>query len=326
MAAKDPGFQGSPPSTIKRPDKGFDFTQAARTQARVPGSTNLLARTTAAPNDAQAFLTGYLNKVGLPSLAGWAWNRYTQLGGGQAAMDQINLELPDQQAYRDRFAAISMREKAGLPQLTPAQYLQYEASLDNELALVGAPAAIRAGTAQFRDIVTKGLAGDVSINEMQARIEGGYAAVRDAHSSVRDWFGQKFGVQGDQALAAYFLAPEHSEATLARMEREAEIGGAAGRAGINVGVETAGQVAAINPQGDVSSQMQRLAELAPLFSRRVGDAAAVTTDQGVAAEFGLDATSAAALQRALEERKAAGSGGTAITADNTGLTGVGTAR
>lgn len=330
---------GGTTGTVQRPGGGLNpgqrpgwgnpqppnWQQVAATQGKKPGGGGPAVYANQQTNDAQAFLVNYLGQFGLQSLAGWAWSEYVRLGGGQGAMDTITLELPNQPAFKARFPAIEARQKAGLPQLTPAQYLQYESSLDAELATVGSP--IRAGSQAFTDITTKMLAGDVSISEAQARIENGYATVRDADPSVRQWFGDKFGVQGDHALASYFLAPEHALTTLQRMEREAEIGGAGARSGVNVGLGTANELAALNPSGDVSSQFQRIAQLNPVFNENVNETANLDPAvQGIAAEFGLDSTSALKIQRRLDERAAALGGSGRATESQSGVTGYGVAR
>lgn len=296
-------------------------------RAGVRGTTNLVDRAAPlVPTSAQQTITNFLAPYGLESLGTWAWNLYRQLGGGQTALDTIQFELPNQPAYQQRFPAIAARQKAGLPTLTPAQYLQYEATVDASLAQVGAPSQIRAGTPAFAKLTTDMLTGDVSASEASARIVNGYATVRDADPSVRQWFGDKFGAQGDAALLTTFLAPEHSLTALQEMEQQAQVGGSAARSGIDLGLSTAQRIAAINPTGSTDTQFEHLAQLDPLFHARPGDQTPVSLDQGIAGAFGLDATSAAAVQRELDERAASVAGGTSVTTDQTGITGVGAAR
>src|SRR5689334_21216975 len=106
---KDPGFRQNPQdSNVEEPKPGLNPCQRpgwAQQQPpnwqapHKPGATT----TNPIPASAMAILGPLLAQFGLQSLLQWAWTRYKQLGGGQDAVNIINFELPQQEAFRERF-------------------------------------------------------------------------------------------------------------------------------------------------------------------------------------------------------------------------------
>lgn len=273
---------------------------------------------TAGQRSALSFIRDLLASYGLPSsLADWAW---AEIVGGSSA-EEVSLALQERPEFAERFPAIARRRAAGLTPISPAEYVAYEQAAGQLLRGAGLPPGFYDG----RDDFTELLANDVSLNELNQRVSSeGWERVASAPPEVRDAFGQFFGVQGDAALAAFFIDPQRATPTLRRMAAQADIAGRARLAGgLNLDVERAGQLADLGIQGLQAQQAAaNVAERSALFTESVSDTVDLTAE-GVGLDAALGIGDASVLERRREARANALAGGGGAAAGQTGVGGLG---
>lgn len=273
---------------------------------------------TAEQRDALAYVRRILTDYGLPdSLATWAWQKIVS----GAPAEQVALDLRDTPEFQQRFPAIPAREAAGLPPLSPAEYVAYEQAAGQLFRAAGLPPGFYDDPSDFTDLLAK----DVSVAELNDRISTeGFQKVVGAPPEVRDAFQEFFGVQGDSALAAFFLDPDRAAPVLRRMATEADIAGRAALAGgLNVTADRARELAEIGVTGLQAQQAAaNVAEQSALFSESVSEGDDLTAErEGLNAAFGL--SEAASLRRRQQQRTAAFSGGGGAAASGEGVRGLG---
>jgi hypothetical protein len=273
---------------------------------------------TAEQQSAKAYIQSILEDYGLPaSLADWAWERIVN-GDSQ---EQVALDLRETPEFMTRFPAIQAREAAGLPPISPAEYVAYEKAAGQLMRLVGLPA----GFYDDRSDYTQLLANDVSLTELNDRISAdGFQRVAQAPPEVRDAFGEFFGVQGDSALAAFFIDPDRAAPVLKRMATQADIAGRARlAAGLNVDAARAGELADIGITGlQVQQAAANVGERSALFNESVSERDDLTGErEGLNAALGVG--DASKLAQRTQQRTAAFSGGGGAAAGQGGVAGLG---
>lgn len=218
--------------------------------------------------DALQSLRSVLYDFGLPlELAERAWAWLTENAVNDP--DQLRLWLYDQPEFERRFPAIKERLATGKAPVSPEEYLQLERTYSQIMRTTGLPRDLFNKPDDF----TRLIAADVSPKELEDRIVRGYEKVRAADPTVREAFSRFFGVNGDGALAAMFLDPTQASEVLAEKVREAEIGGAALRFGLDLSREQATDLVDAGIDYDRAiTGMAQVAELAPLFAETQGEA------------------------------------------------------
>ncbi|MDP9611545.1 hypothetical protein [Streptomyces demainii] len=235
-------------STIKSLQKAKKATKdkkkAARIQAQIDARSKALAtanqRATEAQNkvyetkgefdkllkgdnrDAYMALKSLFGSYGLGSLAGKIFD-YVKQGYGA---DTIGLLLQDTKEYKERFAANETRQKAGLPVLSPAEYLSAESSYRQILSAAGLPKGFYDNPADFRNWI----AGDVSPTEVKSRVDMAVQATTQANRAYKGALYQMYGIN-EADLTAYFLDRKKAEPLLKKQASAAAIGAAALRRG-----------------------------------------------------------------------------------------------
>lgn len=128
---------GTTPVSTKAPGGYFGggYAPPAKTG---PPSTGPVPPLGTAQMSARSIIMNFLNQYGLGSLANWAWSRYLALGGGDDAINEIQFELPDQQAFKTRFPAYAALAKAGHV-MSPADMISLENSYSQALHSAGLP-------------------------------------------------------------------------------------------------------------------------------------------------------------------------------------------
>ncbi len=122
-----------------------------------PVTTDSLTTTQSAALEAQ--ITQLLQGFGLADLTSWA---VSLLNNGATSQAQIEIELEDQPAFRERFGAIFARREAGLSPVSVEEVLYFEKQVGELESFYGFPA----GTLDAQDF----LAEDRSYNEIQATV------------------------------------------------------------------------------------------------------------------------------------------------------------
>ena len=225
-------------------------------------------------------LTQVLNNFGLSSMN----ERVKQyiIENGTEDPTRIRLWLMEQPEFKTRFPAMETLSKAGRA-MTPEQYIQAEQQYITVMRQAGLKPEFfdeepgKAGV-QFHKLI----ANEVLPEEFRTRVQDGYNRVANASPLVRDAFKNYFGVEGDQALAAFFIDPDRATPALIKAANTAEMGAAGRQADINVDFGYATRLAEMGVTYSQAQQgMQRLSQLEGLFDGGVGEAKVVSGGAGV---------------------------------------------
>lgn len=278
------------PAGVTRPT-----TLATAGQAQTAGGT-------AAQQTALGTLKQTLDTYGLGSLANWAWG---EIVAGKSEQ-QVLLDLMQRPEFKGRFPGIQARADAGLPAISPGDYVNYENQATQMMRAAGLPSGFWDSPADFTHLISS----DVSLNELSKRLDLGTQAAYQVPADVRAALARDYGVGAGQ-LAAFFLDDKTAEPLLARDFTAAQIGGAAYRTGYgstksederltDLGV-TAGQA----QQGFNQLTLQR-----QLFSSLPGEnTTGISRENQLGATFAGDTQSQEQIVKRSQARQAAFAGG-----------------
>jgi len=244
--------------------------------------------------NAFGIIGSFLQRAGLAGLEG---NIRQLLAQGIEDTDAILFSLRDTEQFKTRFKANAARAKKGLPELDPATYIGLEQSYSSLLRANRLPAGFYDQPDDFNALIE----GDVSPQELQARISEGFTKVRDSDPEVRRQMQTLYGIGSDEQLAAYFLDPDKG---LQALQREAQAAQIAARGREQGGLQlTAAQAEQLVSRGITPEEAQRQfaerGQLAGLYNPLTGETQ-LTAEQELGATFGYDI----AAQQELERRRA----------------------
>jgi len=257
-----------------------------------------------ADRDAALALNNLFIQFGLGSLA----PKIVEFIQQGYAQDTIALLLQETPEYKQRFRANDARVRAGLPVLSPAEYIGVERSYREIMATAGLPV----GFYDTNDDFTRFIEGDVSPTEVKARVDAASRLIYEADEETVNYFRQYY-TQGD--LVAYALDPDRAAPLIEKRIREAEIGGAAIRQGVAVSRETVERLsdlgvsrsAAQQGFGAVALEEESTAKLGGIY----GDE--VTVDELASEIIAGDAQVAKRRARLASQERAAFTGGGGIS-------------
>lgn len=222
--------------------------------------------------------------------------KYVRLGyTGDAVYFMVKNDSAYQAAYAKRFAANAERTKLGLPELSPATYIEMEQGYRTAMVTRGFPPGLFDSPDDFTALIAK----DISVKEVEWRLDraleyvnfSGNAAVRQ---QLRDIYGMT-----DQQMAAYMLDPQKTKDYLERESAKnltrASVGGASQNALGSVNTSLRDQIAelmaATSPDGAFTQATQGFTEVAaqaPLYQRLAAYSGEIgTTDELVQEQFSL---------------------------------------
>lgn len=215
---------------------------------------------------------------------------------GASGLDDIGVQLRESAAFKQRFAGNQARLAANKPAYSVTQYLQLESSYRQSLLAAGMPADFYNTPEDFQTFI----ANDISPDEIKARVQQGYAAVKNADPTVVNELKTLYGLD-DGTLAAYFIDPDKTKEAVIRSARAAEIAAQSRKqAGIGLNV---GQAESLVMQGITESQAQQgfaqIKQQEQLLNPLQGEDA-LTQEELIAGTFG---TSGAATQRVATTRR-----------------------
>lgn len=284
-----------------------------------PGMTMPPAAPATTTRDAMARLQQILNQYGLGGMAGWIQSKLEN-GSSEA---EIQLEMYDQPEFKARFPVIEQRRLAGLTPVSPAEVMEYE-QRGRELMR---QAGLTNSTFTNKDYLQGLMGQDVSLAEVQTRLNDGLLRVQQAPPEVRNVFGQFFGTSGDAALAQLFLDPEKAVPELEKMASTAIVGGIGERYQVNLTKEIARQVADTGVSDAAIWQgFQKLDSISSIFNESISETQDLTKEgAGVGAVFGTQPGQTELLQRRVDSRLAAFRGGGGAAAADQGVVGLGSA-
>lgn len=255
-----------------------------------------------------------------------AWT--TKVIGPGDDIDTIGIQLRDNPVFQERFPANKALAAAGKPQYSVREYLRLESDYKNALQNAGLPAGFYDQPQDFQSFI----ANDVSVQEVAARAELGFQAVRQAPPQVVAEFQRLYGVTEGE-LAAYFIDPQRMRPTFDRYEAERQARAAriaaAGttQAGMTIGRAQAEELARAGISGETAeSTFAALGDQQGLFEAQMTGEQAMTQEEVVGGAFGTNAEARRAIQNRRRRRQAEfEQGGSFATGQGTqtGLTTIG---
>lgn len=186
---------------------------------------DLLSQLSGNQRDAFAAMMTILGQYSLESLAPKLLS-FVQQGYSSTTLGYL---LTQTDEYKERFKANDIRARAGLPVLSPAEYIATERSYRQIMQSSGMPA----GFYDQPDDFVKFLANDVSPSEIKSRVDLASAAVQNVDPAHRQAMYELYGI-GPNQLAAYFLDPERAMPDLEKTAKIVDLGAAAERNGLAV--------------------------------------------------------------------------------------------
>lgn len=213
-----------------------------------------------------------------------------------STVDDIGIQLRESAAFQERFSANEARRKANKPAYSVSQYLQLESSYRNTLLSAGMPADFYNTPEDFSNFI----ANDISPDEIKARVDQGYASVKNADPAVVNELKSMYGLD-DSTLAAFFVDPARTKDAVVRAARAAEVASQARQqAGISLGAPAAELLVQQGVTQDVARQaFSEVAQLQELTRPLQGEQA-LTQEELVAGTLG---TNAAAAQRVAKTKR-----------------------
>jgi hypothetical protein len=146
----------------------------------------------------------------------------------------LDLQLRDKPTYKSRFKANDARLAAGLPRLTPLQYLSLEKQYKDIATFYGIPeATYKTGEGGFDKFIEV----DVSPDEFESRITTAQQRLQDVLPDVSKTLREFYPEVGTGDLIGYVLNPKATLPEIQKKITAAEITAAAKRAGVAPGAE-----------------------------------------------------------------------------------------
>lgn len=238
----DDGTEEQTPS----PEPGSDVTETASNLTGVQeNAIELLKRTFA----------GY----GLESLA----DTITDLVRKGYSGDTVSLMLQDTPAYKQRFAANDARKKAGLPVLSPAEYLSAEKSYRQVMQAAGLPKGFYDSSDDFQ----KFLANDMSPSELNARVQSAAEVVNNADPLYASQLQRLYGIDKGMMIANA-LDPERALPLIQRQANAVTYATAAAQQGLQVGAQPSEYFADLGVTGaQARAGFANIAETLPTYEK-----------------------------------------------------------
>jgi hypothetical protein len=205
-------------------------------------------------------------------------------------------------AFQQRFPANAQRLAAGLPVLSPAQYIANEQGYAQVMRAYG----LNPSFATNKDVFTKLLTNDVSPTELNGRVNTAKQVIENTDPAVAQQLQAYYGLsQGD--MIAHVLDPTIATPIIEKQISTSQIGAEAARYGANVGQSYATQLAGLGiTQAQAGQGFQNIAQQLPgtqeLATRYAGYTPAGQVGSALqAAQFGT--TGAIQAQQELERLK-----------------------
>lgn len=266
---------------------------------------------------ARAYLQQVLGEYDLEDLTDWAYDLWAR--GYQ--IEYILAELRNQPAFADRFPAIAARRAAGLPPISPAEYIATERAFDQYMHAAGLT-----GMFDRKNLYTRWISGDVSPAEAKSRVEAAHQAVMAEPLEVRQEMQRMFGIAAGPAAIAYFLDPANAVPLIQSQIRQSQIGGAAIRSMFGVLDQTEAEeldrlgVDATQAQqgfGDLARSRELMAPLPGEVGENIG------RDEQIDAQFAGNVVAQERIERQRSRRRAAADGGSRYRLGQEGVIGLG---
>lgn len=311
---------GRPPVEAALPEQAAPAPTAPETTPAPPPTPTpepVASPAPAAPSDdAVSILRDVLKEYGLDSIADEAYKYLVKNPTGTS--EDFLRSLRGTDAYKTRFAGNAARVKAGLPELTPSEYVGMENGYRNIFQYYNIPTEFYDQTTDFQKLIE----GNVDVYELRNRVEGGFVAVRDSSPDVIKQMKDLYGVEEPQ-LAAYFLDPTRGANILRRQAEAAKVGAAAAQQGIQLGVSMAERLVAENVSPErVRQGAATVAQESQVQQALQAGETTISQEEALQAEFGLSEAAAQRIRQRKARRIAEFQQGGGFAQTQTGITGL----
>lgn len=180
------------------------------------------------------------------------------------SQENISFLLRDTDTYKARFAGNEARKTAGLPVLSPAEYLSVERSYRQIMSNAGVPQGFYDQQSDFNQLIGK----DMSPVELQRRVDTAQQVASKLTPQTRDWFYDQYGLDFSSIdrgeLVAYVLDPDRGMTAIQATLRGGSIAGQARARGVGLSRAQAEQ---FGMAADENSFVQQGAQFADVASR-----------------------------------------------------------
>lgn len=143
--------------------------------------------------------------------------------------DATSLLLQDAPEYKKRFAANDARIKAGLPVLSPREYLATEDTYRAILQNAGLPKGFYDDQSDFERLI----AGNIDAQQFKQRVDAAAKAVDNTDPYYRDALQNMYGLDAGHMIA-HILDPEAAAPLVEKQAKAVEYGAAAARQGLTM--------------------------------------------------------------------------------------------
>jgi len=141
--------------------------------------------------------------------------------------DTTSLLLQDSPEYKQRFAANDARVKAGLPVLSPKEYLATEDAYRAILQDAGLPKGFYDDESDFQKMI----ASDLSASAVKRRVDAAAKAIDNTDPYYKEALQNMYGLDAGHMIA-YVLDPERALPLVEKQAKAVEYGAAALRQGL----------------------------------------------------------------------------------------------
>ena len=237
-------------------------------------------------------------------------------------------ELFEQEEFKTRFPGYHQRLDAGYNAIDIRDYLDYETRFNELMSNFGLDTYISQGSKAKQTYIGDLVAGNISIQQLDKRINQGVAAVLNAPDSVLQKYKDWYGPDGENALLATFLDPNADLMDLGKQAQSAIAGGYSSAilgSENTIGKQMAEEIADLDYSNQQLQQAYTaLAQQTALFAEKAGEEDFTISREGVEYALNLDQDVTKRIERRRMERRGefSGGGGASLTG---GVTGFGSA-
>lgn len=205
------------------------------------------------------YLTQIFNSYGLGSLAPKI-REFVQQG---FTPDTVTLKLQETPEYQQRFVGNESRRKAGMPVLSPAEYLTLESDYRQIMRASGLPSGFYDEPSDF----AKFIGVDVSPSELKQRVDIAALSLENVDPFYARQLQQYYNMNSGDMLA-YVLNPDRALPLITRQAKAAQFGAEAARQGIGIQLPTAERFAGLGVTQDEARQgFEQVAMIQPEAER-----------------------------------------------------------
>lgn len=228
----------------------------------------------------------------------------------------------DTTEYKTRFKGNATRRAAGLPELSPFDYVGLENSYRDTLRANSLPKGFYDTQDDFANFIGK----DISSNELNARVSQGYNAVMQAEPGTKAELKQLYGLS-DGDIAAFFIDPTRfNQSDAIKKAQAAQVASEARRqAGFTLDAAGAEALATEGiTRGQAQQGFQQIGATQELLGMNLQGETALTQAEQIAGTFGTNQAAAQRIATRRRKRQATFEQGGGFAGAQTGTTGLGT--